>query len=121
MNTPKLMRLRATKSDNGCIVIDDDNNHYRFCWRWPQPPPVVATLSTLKGTVELSSREKRSGSLVPRSALPAEVSSAAAKLQRCRCRLHLVPATPSALKGNYSFLLTEERKQEKENRKQKKH
>ena len=55
MNTPKLMRLRATKSDNGCIVIDDDNNHYRFCWRWPQPPPVVATLSTLKGTVELSS------------------------------------------------------------------
>ena len=29
-----------------------DNIHYRFYLHLPQPPPVVATLSTLKGTIE---------------------------------------------------------------------
>ena len=31
-----------------------DNIHYRFYLHLPQPPPVVATLSTLKGTIEIA-------------------------------------------------------------------
>jgi len=51
MDAPRLLRLHAEKTDNGRIVIGDDNNHYRFCRRWPQPPQVVATPSALKGTI----------------------------------------------------------------------
>lgn len=53
MNTPKLMRLRAGKIDNGRIVIGGDNNHYRFFLHLPQAHPNAPTLSTLKGTLVL--------------------------------------------------------------------
>ena len=51
MDAPKLLRLHAEKTDNGRIVISDDNNHYRFYRRLPQPPQMVATPSALKGTI----------------------------------------------------------------------
>lgn len=50
MNIPKLMRLRAEKSDNGRIVIGGDNNHYRFFLHLPQAHPDAPTPSALKGT-----------------------------------------------------------------------
>jgi len=75
MNAPKLMRLRAEKIDNGRIVIGSDNNHYRFFLHLPQAHPNAPTLSTLKGTLVMVRAKYRGGSLVPRSALPPEVSS----------------------------------------------
>ena len=93
-----------------------DNIHYRFYLHLSQPPPVVATLSTLKGTIEIAlvitwwlprasvrfTTEvtfavcvKRGGSLVPRSALPAEVTFAV-------CENAALPLPPT-LRSGYPF------------------
>lgn len=41
----------------------------------------------------------------------------AGNMQRYRCRLLSVPATPSALKGNYSFAVSLKRKKKKKKKK----